>query len=144
MDEHDELERKQESKIQSAIIRLLEDRGWHVEKLRADSFQNGFPDLYAYHRDWGHRWIEVKRPKGYSFTQRQRQKFPAWEKAGIGIWILSDANESQYALLFGPPNWRSYWRVSMALPDRATVDAMIDKLAEEHERSQAQAAEGEG
>ncbi|MGA2256033.1 MAG: hypothetical protein ABSG53_15410 [Thermoguttaceae bacterium] len=141
MNEWDETDHKLELQIQRELVEFLRARGWYVERMLGTSFQFGIPDLYAFHRDFGHRWIEVKRPYSYSFTLRQRQKFPAWEKVGIGIWILSDANESQYALLFGPPNWRSYWRESMALPDRATVDAMVDELVEEHERLQ---AEGEG
>jgi len=144
MNERDETDHKLELQIQRELVEFLRARTWHSERMLANSFQYGIPDLYAFHRDFGHRWIEVKRPYSYSFTLRQRQKFPAWEKAGIGIWILTAATEDQYKLLFGPPNWRSYWRDSMALPDRAAVDAMIDELAEEQERLQAQAAEGEG
>ena len=81
------------------------------------------------------RWVEVKRPEGYSFTLRQRQNFPEWEKSGVGIWILTAATQEQYDLLFGPPNWRDFWRPSFALPTRADVDAMIDDLAREHELS---------
>ena len=90
-----------------------------------------------FHKQWGHRWVEVKRPKGYSFTKRQKQRFPAWSAEGIGIWILTAATEEQYKLLFGPPNWRDFWRESMAIPDRATVDRMIDMLAQEYQQSQA-------
>ena len=139
----DEEERKLEMQIQRELVEFLRARDWHPERILGNSYQSGIPDLYAFHRVHGHRWIEIKRPDGrYSFTIRQRQKFPAWEKAGIGIWILCGANESEYALLFGPPNWRSYWRDSMAIPDRAAVDLMIDELAEEYRQSQA--ADGEG
>ena len=140
----DEDERKLESRIQRELVEFLRARGWHVERMLADAFQNGIPDLYAFHREHGHRWIEVKRPSGYSFTRRQRQRFPQWDAAGIGIWILTAASESEYKRLFGPSNWRSYWRDSMALPDRAAIDAMLDELNEEYKQSQAQAAEGGG
>jgi hypothetical protein len=144
MNERDESDDKLELQIQRELVEFLRARGWMVQTMWADSYQNGIPDLYCFHIQWGHRWVEVKRPKGYSFTRRQKQRFPAWSAAGIGIWILNAATQEQYDLLFGPPNWRSYWRESMALPDRAAVDAMIDDMAEEHERLQAQAAEGEG
>ena len=144
MNERNETDRKLESQIQSELIEFLRARKWYVTRMISGSYENGIPDLYCFHKQWQHRWIEVKQPKNYSFTQRQKQKFPAWEKAGIGIWILNAATQEQYDLLFGPPNWRSYWRGSMALPDCATVDAMIDELAEEHERLQAQTAKGEG
>jgi hypothetical protein len=128
---------KLEQQIQRELVKFLGAREWHVERLLADSFQNGLPDLYAYHRKWQQRWIEVKRPEGYSFTLRQKQKWPQWEKAGIGIWILTDATQEQYDLLFKPPNWRAFWRPSFALPTKAEADAMFDDMANEHEQSQA-------
>jgi hypothetical protein len=134
MDEQEERGRKLESKIQADLICYLRARGWHVERMLADSYQNGIPDLYCFHKQWGHRWIEVKRPVGYSLTLRQRQKFPAWEEAGIGIWILTAATEEQYRLLFTEPNWRDFWKPKDAIPDAA---AMFDELADEYERSRA-------
>ncbi len=124
-------EQKPEVQIQRELVAFLKARGWHVERLFADAFQNGFPDLFAAHVKWGQRWIEVKRPDEYSFTLRQRQKFPAWEKARIGIWILTAATQEQYDLLFKAPNWRKFWKSSFEIPD---VDAMIDELAREHEQ----------
>ena len=134
-------EDKLEQHIQRELVEFLRARGWHVERLLADSFQNGFPDFYCYHMKWGQRWVEVKRPKDYSFTRRQRQKFPQWEKAGIGIWILTAATQEQYDLLFQPPNWRDFWRPSFAVPTKADVDAMIDEMAHEYEQSQASGQE---
>ena len=116
MNERNETDHKLELQIQRELVKLLRARGWTVQPMWADSYQNGIPDLSCFHKDWGHRWVEIKRPSKYSFTRRQRQKFPAWENAGIFIWILNAATEEQYKLLFGPPNWRSYWRDSMALP----------------------------
>lgn len=127
-------EQKLELQIQHELVEFLEARGWHVERLLADAFQNGFPDLYCHHKKWGPRWVEVKRPKDYSFTRAQKRKWPEWERAGIAIWILTAATQEQYDLLFGPPNWRDYWKPSFQLPGRAEVDAMIDELAREHEQ----------
>ena len=123
-----------EVEIQRKLVAFLQARSWHVERLFADAFQNGFPDLFAAHVKWGQRWIEVKRPDESSFTQRQRQKFPVWEKFRIGIWILTAATQAQYDLLFKPPNWRDFWKPSFQIPTRQDTDAMIDELAREHEQ----------
>jgi hypothetical protein len=136
------LERKLESKIQREIAEYLRIRGWHVERMLANSYQSGIPDLYAFHKKWGQRWIEVKRAEDYSFTLRQRQKWPVWEKADIGIWILTAATQEQYDLLFKPPNWREFWKPSFVTPTREDVDAMIDEMAREYEQSQGSGQEG--
>jgi len=129
MDEH-----KLEAKTQREIVAFLRIRGWHVERMLANAYQMGIPDLYAFHKKWSERWIEVKRPDHYSFTKAQRLKWPEWERAGIPIWILTAATQEQYNLLFSPPNWRDFWKPSFEPPD---VDAMIDELVREHERAQA-------
>jgi hypothetical protein len=128
-------EHKLERHIQREMVAFLQARGWHVERISADSYQNGLPDLYCFHEKWGQRWVEVKRPQGYSFTKRQRHKFPIFERARIGIWILTAATQEQYNLLFKSPNWREFWRPSFALPSQSDVDAMIDELAREYEQS---------
>jgi hypothetical protein len=127
---------KLEVHIQRELIVFLKSREWHVERMLANTYQTGIPDLYCYHKKWAQRWVEVKRPNQYSFTLRQRQKWPEWEKASIGIWILTAATQEQYDLLFGPPNWRQFWRSSFQTPSKADVDAMIDELAREYEQEQ--------
>ncbi len=134
-------ERKLESKIQRELAEYLRVRGWHVERMLANAYQTGIPDLYAFHKKWSSRWIEVKRAEDYSFTRAQRRKWPEWEKAGIPIWILTAATQEQYDLLFKQPNWREFWRPSFAVPTREEVDAMIDELARQHEQSQASGEE---
>lgn len=69
-----EQERKLEVRIQRELAQFLKDRGWQVERMLADAYQNGIPDLYCHHRKWGSRWVEVKRPDHYSFTKAQRRK----------------------------------------------------------------------
>jgi len=128
----DEQEHKLELHIQRKLVKFLRDRGWHVERMLANAYQVGCPDLYCFHREWGARWVEVKRPEGYSFTRAQRLKFPEWDRAGIGIWILTAATEEQYNLLLGPPNWRKFWRPSFEAPN---IDAMLDELVREGEQS---------
>jgi hypothetical protein len=60
-------------------------------------------------------------------------------KAGIGIWILTAATQEQYDLLFGPPNWRNFWRPSFQTPTMADVDRMIDELVREDEQQASEA-----
>jgi hypothetical protein len=119
-----------ERQIQQQLVKLLKARGWHVERMLANAYQTGIPDLYCYHEKWGQRWVEVKRPDQYSFTRAQRLKWPEWDRAGIGIWILTAATQEQYDLLFAPPNWHEFWRPSFQAPD---VDAMLDELVREGE-----------
>jgi len=82
-------EDKLELQIQRELVEFLRARGWYVERMLANAYQTGIPDLYCFQKKSGERWVEVKRPKDYTFTKRQRQKWPQWEKAGIGIWIGS-------------------------------------------------------
>jgi len=119
-----------EHKIQRALIAYLKVRGWHVERMIGNAFQLGIPDLYVAHPKWGQRWIDVKRPgKNYTFTKAQRIKWPLWEAAGVGIWILTGADQENYDKLFRSPNWRDYWKASWGqVPD---IDAMLAELCRE-------------
>lgn len=68
-------------------------------------FQRGFPDLYAVHPEYGQRWIEMKHY--ISFTKAQKDNFPAIHRA-VGIWILTDSTDEEYAKLFQPANLGYY------------------------------------
>ena len=115
--------------IQQALIKFLEEREWLVEHTHGSVYQTGFPDLYLFHRKWRERWVDCKVAGRYSFTNAQRIKWPQWESKGAGIWILTAATEDQYAKLFGPPNFRDYWKASWGeLPD---IDLLLDELRKE-------------
>lgn len=101
---------KPEAKIQAEFARYLTARGWLVEQTHGSRYQSGFPDLFLAHRAHGQRWVDCKNPKAYSLTRAQQLKWPAWERAGVGIWIITGATQDDYDRLFGPPNWRDYWR----------------------------------
>lgn len=117
---------KREKKIQDALIQYLRERGWLVERFIGNAYQQGIPDLYLYHPKWGERWVDVKVEGKYSFTKAQKFKWPLWESFGIGIWILTGADQRNYDKLFSPPNWRDYWRDSWGdLPD---LDALIEEM----------------
>ncbi len=98
--------------IQRDLMRYLRQRGWWVERTHGNLFQQGFPDLYVAHKEYGQRWIDVKNPVAYRYTKSQCQKWPVWDAHGIGIWIITGAEEADYDKLFQPPNWREYWRPS--------------------------------
>ena len=96
-----------EKKIRNEIVRFLMYRGWHVEIVDF----NGLPDLYATHKLYFGRWIEVKLPemKGSSFTVAQKRVFPAFSDNGTPIWVLTDATEYEYQKLFKPSNFFEYF-----------------------------------
>jgi hypothetical protein len=98
--------------IQRDLVEFLEAREWLVERMIGNAFQTGIPDLYAHHPKWGSRWIDVKNAGKYSFTKAQKRKWPLWESYGVGIWILTSADQHAYDKLFAPPNWRNYWKAS--------------------------------
>ena len=101
-----------EAKIQEDIIRMLERYGWTVIVTHGNEYQFGLPDLYAMRPIFKSskgthgesRWIEVKNPERFSFTRAQIQRFPEFLKAGIGIWVMVAATETEYKKLFDEPN----------------------------------------
>ena len=110
--------------IRRALIEFLSAHRLWVEVTHGSRFQTGLPDLFITHATHGQRWIDVKNPGRYTFTPAQRHKWPLWEKHGAGIWILTAANEPEYLKLFGPPNWRDYWKPEWDIDVRAMIDAL--------------------
>lgn len=98
---------KPETVIQVAIMDMLRAKGWFVKHTHGNEYQSGFPDLFACQRMYGSRWIEVKNPNGYSFTDAQLRDYPQFSAHGVGIWILTAATEEEYKKLFKPANW--FW-----------------------------------
>lgn len=104
----------EEAQIQEAVCRLLRQHQWFVKETHGNMYQCGFPDLYATHRNYGARWIEIKKPVGYVFTPAQSEYFPLFCANGAGIWILCAATTHEYEKLFQPYNWITYlnnWNV---------------------------------
>lgn len=87
---------------------MLTAKGWFVKSTHGNMYQSGFPDLFATHKRFGLRWIEVKRPVGYQFTAAQLEDFPKFTSNGSGIWVLTAATEAEYQKLFRPYNWGAY------------------------------------
>ena len=120
--------------IQEAFVPFFEGMGWHVERFIGNALQRGIPDLYLFNRKWGERWVDMKVHGKYSFTAAQRDKWPKWEKVGIGIWILGAYSPEscdlahmtmEHKLLFQKPNWRQFWKKSWDKPD---IDKMLEDL----------------
>ncbi len=100
-----------EDAVQEKIIIFLNQRGWMVEKMHGNAFQKGIPDLYCWNAGLQmHRWIDVKVEGRHEYTKSQCQKWPKWEKNGLGVWIMMDATEEWYAKLFEPHNFWDYWK----------------------------------
>lgn len=98
----------EEAKIQQNIGDFLTLKGWYVRNTHGNMYSNGWPDMYVVHQKFGARWIEVKKPTGYSFTPAQLQQFPLFCAHGAGIWIMTAATEEQYQCLFKRCNWAHY------------------------------------
>src|SRR5215831_1437667 len=102
---HERVKPKKEAEIQEAIVKKLRSLGWHVIVLVCHEAQHGLPDLYITHRSYGSRWVEIKRPEGYSFTPSQLYQFPLLCANGSGVWILTSDDDSEIAKLFKSSNW---------------------------------------
>lgn len=123
--------------IQERWVGFLENKGWLVERMIGNAFQKGIPDIYIAHPNYGTRWIDIKVYGKYSFTKPQRQKWPEWEQAGIGIWIIGAPSPEEcdkalmlheYTKLFKPPNWRDFWKDSWN--EKPDINKMIDEMVE--------------
>lgn len=120
---------KPEWYIQQDLIQFLEDRQWLADPTHGNLYQKGFPDLWCHHKRWGYRWIDCKVKGRYSFTRDQKLKWPLWESYGVGVWILTAADQEEYDKLFKPPNWRDYWKPQWGIiPD---IDSLLDQITDE-------------
>jgi len=114
--------------IQNDLRTFLQCREWRVERMIGNALQTGIPDLYAFHRRHGERWIDVKTPGRYSFTNAQKIKWPIWADFNRGIWILTAANQIEYDKLFQPPNWKDFWKPTWGvIPDIESLLALLDE-----------------
>ncbi len=94
--------------IQQQIIKYLQKRGWFVKIITASLYLSGMPDLYASHRVYGPKWIEVKVENKWKFTIAQKENFPQLLGCGTNIWIMFAADKNNYDLLFRPCNCPYY------------------------------------
>lgn len=97
-----------ESEIQTKIIHRFMIDDWFCVRTHGNAHQAGFPDVYMCHRRFGARWVEVKKPKGYRFTQAQMDVFHNFAKKHIGVWVLTSHEDHERKKVFGPTNWYQY------------------------------------
>lgn len=103
-----------EQKIVDDLTTLLMGKGWYVIKVPGTALMAGFPDLYATHRDYRVRLIEVKDPNrtGEVFTPAQLEVFPLLVANGSPIWVLTAATMYEYEKLFKPLNWYQFLSIA--------------------------------
>ena len=99
-----------EKRIRARIKRFLEERDWVVDITHGNKYQSGFPDLHCYHKEYGLRWVDAKTPGRFQYTKPQIRMWPRWEAHGCGVWIMFEGDEKNYKFLFGPPNFRKFWK----------------------------------
>lgn len=127
---------ERESATQTRIMNRLTLDGWYCLKTHGNKMQSGFPDVFACHKRYGVRWIEIKRPKGYRFTNAQYTVFTRFASKNVGVWVLMD--EAERSKLFSPANWYTYItggpinqpikRIPKLGPEGRIQDAVIDQL----------------
>jgi hypothetical protein len=98
--------------IQDNLLKFLRDRGWVIKETHGNLYQHGFPDVYAAHKSYGSRWIEVKNPEKFAFEASQLEFFTQLGSVGVGVWVLTAATEEEYKKLFRPANWFFYLSVA--------------------------------
>ena len=123
--------RGNEHKIAKQCDEMLRARGWLVERTHGSAFQRGLPDRFIWRRNAGFRWVDYKDASRYEYTVAQREKWPTWERYGLGVWILTAATQTEYDKLFEPPNFRHYWK---ARYDRGATPAQLIGVLNEHYR----------
>lgn len=101
-----------EKKVEDAVKELLRRRGWYVIKTHGNAYQSGVPDLFATHKVYGQRWVEIKLPDmmGSKFTRAQYEVFPDLVSNGAGVWVLTAATDDEYDKLFKKCNLFEYMR----------------------------------
>jgi len=132
-----------ESFLQEDWIKFLNGRGWMTERLVGNAMQKGLPDIFAHHPKHGSRWIDFKVLQKYEYTKAQIRTWPLWESYGLGVYIIAgtckhpdfEEMDREYQVLFGPPNFRKYWKpkYNKMIPTEADIDNLLDQLAKESE-----------
>lgn len=90
-----------ESAIQNRLIRILEQRGWYVQKTEGRS-RNGFPDVTAVDKDGNVWFIELKRTVGRPSPDQCRE-LKALAKHNANVILLYGMKAVDILLLY--KNW---------------------------------------
>lgn len=87
-----------ESAIQNRLIRVLEQRGWYVQKTEGRS-RNGFPDVTAVDKDGNVWFIELKRTVGKPSPDQCRE-LKALAKHNANVILLYGMKAVDTILLY--------------------------------------------
>ena len=112
MDKIRKIERE-EMEIQIKIETKLSLLQWYVKRIHGSIYQSGLPDLYLCHVKYGQRWLEIKHPERYRFTEPQLKEFRLISMRRVGIWVAQAVHEVP-ELLHKPPNWHTFLPVLSA------------------------------
>lgn len=113
---------------------------WIVKVTHGNKYQFGLPDLFAAHKRYGTRWIEIKTEIGYRITSAQFHTFKAFSSKNIGVWCLNTSDD--IFKLHYAANWYSYIRQtnygiektppkSSIGPERDIQDQIVEYLTKE-------------
>lgn len=94
------------------LMIYMRARGWTCMKLGGGKFTVGWPDYYCFHKAYGHRWIEMKKPGG-EIRQSQIKRFTDLNKAGDKVFVLRD--ERDYPVIFKE---QDNWGMFIKMPKR--------------------------
>lgn len=106
---------KQETLKGQELVAFMRERGWSIKKTHGNMYQSGWPDYYAYHRDYGQRWIELKTELG-KLEDSQVFQFKDMMNKNVGVWIIR--GKEDYNLLFKEANFNHYLTYGVKIFDR--------------------------
>ncbi len=96
-----------EAERQDRVLRYLILRDWQVKITVGTALSYGWPDIYTAHKRHGPRWIEMKKP-GEKLRDTQIDFITQFALVDVGVWVLTEANPTEYRKLFYPPNWHEF------------------------------------
>ncbi len=81
------------SHVADPFTRLMKNRGWECDNISGSIYQEGLPDRYCYHEQWGQLWIEFKHFKSptsnyIKTTDAQKLKIPKMLKKGVKVFAI--------------------------------------------------------
>jgi hypothetical protein len=91
---------------QEELRKYMHTLGWATIKTHGNAYQKGLPDLYCSSKDYGQRWIELKKDENERLTRDQIETFGYLSRHGTRIWILRGI--SDYNWLFKESNWQQW------------------------------------
>ena len=86
------MSRQRESiRIADPFCVFLKHKGWHVENIHGNQYQQGLPDKWIMSIDYTPRWVEFKVVEdngSIHLTPAQEKKWPIWIANGCNFWVV--------------------------------------------------------